>query len=71
MHAYSNGEQPGVIFLDDMSSVIWDEATRVVRHFNFENELVREWKPGDENYDSILDLFVQFPLPRDQIGDQS
>jgi hypothetical protein len=58
------GEQPGVLFLDDMSSVIWDEATRVVQHFNFENELVREWKPGDEDYESILDLFVQFPLPR-------
>lgn len=59
------GEQPGVLFLDDMSSLIWDEATRVVQHFNFENELVQEWKPGKEDYDSILDLFVQFPLPRD------
>jgi hypothetical protein len=60
------GEQPGVLFLDDLSSVIWDETTRVVTHFNFENELVREWKPGDDNYDSILDLFVQFPLPREE-----
>ena len=52
------GEQPGVLFLDDMSSLIWDEATRVVRHFNFDNDLVKEWKPGDDDYDSILDLFV-------------
>lgn len=65
------GEQPDVLFLDDMSSLLWDEATRVVRHFNFENELVREWKPGDEDYDSILDLFVRFPLPRNEIDDQS
>jgi hypothetical protein len=62
------GEQPGVLFLDDMSSLLWDEATRVVRHFNFENELVIEWRPGDKDYESILDLFVQFPLPRDDAG---
>ena len=62
------GEQPGVLFLDDMSSLLWDEATRVVRHFNFENELVREWEPGDKDYESILDLFVQFPLPRTAVG---
>lgn len=62
------GEQPGVLFLDDMSSVIWDEATRVVQHYNFENELVREWRPGDKDYESILDLFVQFPLPRSDEG---
>jgi hypothetical protein len=59
------GEQPGVLFLDDMSSLLWDETTRALRHFNFENELVREWNPGDDDYDSILDLFVQFPLPRE------
>lgn len=62
------GEQPAVLFLDDMSSLLWDEATRVVRRFNFENELVMEWKPSDKNYESILDLFVQFPLPRTANG---
>jgi hypothetical protein len=59
------GEQPGVLLMGDKSSLIWDAETRIVRHFNFENELVKEWKPGDDDYDSILDLFVQFPLPRD------
>ena len=60
------GEQPGTIFFDDMSSLVWDKASRTVRHFDFENRLVREWRPGDQDYDHVLDLFTQFPLPRDE-----
>jgi hypothetical protein len=58
------GEQPGAIFLDDLSSLVWNSDDRTVRHFNFQNQIIRQWKPDDEQYESILDLFVEFPLPR-------
>lgn len=59
------GEQPGALFLDDLSSLVWNSDDRTVRHFNFQNQIIREWTPDDEQYESILDLFVEFPLPRD------
>ncbi|WP_202921187.1 hypothetical protein [Anatilimnocola aggregata] len=58
------GEQPGSVFFDNLSTLNWSEGDGSVSYFDWMGVMLEEWKPGDENYDSILDLFVKFPLPR-------
>ncbi len=57
------GEQPGCVFFDNLSTLDWSSVDGSVRYYDWVGNLLGEWKPGDENYESILDLFVQFPLP--------
>lgn len=58
------GEQPGCVFFDNLSTLDWSSVDGSVRYYDWVGNLLGEWRPGDDNYESILDFFVQFPLPR-------
>ena len=62
------GEQPGCVFFDNLSTLDWSSVDGSVRYFDWMGKLLGEWKPGDPNYDALCELFVQFPLLRDDAG---
>lgn len=54
------------LLLSGGSALHWpDQETGVVLLFDFEGDLENEWWPEDDAYDTIMELFKNFPGPQD------
>jgi hypothetical protein len=58
------GEQPGSVFFDNLSSLMWSRSDGSVRYYDWVGNLLGEWKPGDLQYGEVCELFVKFPITR-------